>query len=182
MHTLTQLVKETKTEYNNSTRQWLVFPAELSETEALTAGKIIIFPAGIEGKRAAQLSALTSNAPAVAAVCESLIHQVAAPGWIDRVIRAGYIVAKGDVLLAPGRNYITVRSQNQHKSSTEYLVQRRVGLGWFCQCHDWQDGREARFYPRETFAPTIPGLGTMCKHCLAVLIAVKLGLVSEEAL
>lgn len=178
---MTIQLNETKVQYSRQARLWLTYPGEISEIEAICTGKVEIFPAGVEGRRAALLSALTNDAPAVAAECEVLIRSVAAPGWIDRVIRAGFIVKNGDVLLAPFENYVTVRSQNPKKRLSEYLVQRRV-TGWMCQCGDWQNGREARFYDRPAGAPTVRELGTMCKHAIAVLVAVKLGLVPEKAL
>jgi hypothetical protein len=167
--------------YNRSGRVWEMWPGPEQEYEAaLVGGEVICFPAGDAGKRGAMLACLTRRDAAVAAVVESLI--AARPddcGWIDRVLRAGFIVCNGDVLLAPKRNYITVRSQNPTKQGTEYLVQNRGMVGWFCQCRDWREGREARFYADRAGAPTVRGLGTMCKHALAVLISKKLGRIPE---
>lgn len=193
-------VCETKAEYNQSTHQWLTYPAELTETEALTAGKVGVFPAGKEGKRAALLSALTANAPAVAAEVEHVINwatRMGQPDLIDRAIRAGFIIARGQLYearpIGERGSYITevARVQSSQDPAEFYAVTRSPSPGnlgrWGCECRDWRNGR-ARYVLSEdnpeqpaTGAIYIKSLGVMCKHVLAVHISLKLNIKFKAA-
>ncbi len=96
-------------EENQSDREWLLGRPD---------GKIIAFPAGKEGKLAAQMSALTHDCPGVAGFVDSLIQ--AFPGneaLRGRAIRAGFLIRDGHIEhlnQSPGGVHISaiVRSSN----------------------------------------------------------------------
>lgn len=175
MSIITHTVAEIKTEYDAHARQWLAYPADVPLEEAFLWNAVEIFPAGREGWRAATLSALTRDVPAVAAWVDALIqgHPTNVP-FIDRLLRGALLVRAGAVLaLEIGRNgnpdYIAARVRSA-ATGREYNVFKN-GNFWSCECDDYDNGRAWRMgYPRQTFAPAVPGLGTCCKHVAAVYL------------
>lgn len=161
-------IAEANTKYNPNARHWEFWPGEYEN--ALLAGKVIAYPAGKPGKRAATLKALEHDAPEVAAEVHAIIanHQ----GLIDRAIKAGQIVAGGGVEMVH-RNGYKVKSQSKDE---KYWISGGFTStdGWKCDCIDWWNGNGARQYGWNVAfaAPYVPGLGCVaCKHILAVLIA-----------
>ena len=67
------MIAESRVKYNRHERQWETWDASRDYEEAVIIGGLLVFPAGKEGKRAAMLSALTHDAPEVAAMVERLL-------------------------------------------------------------------------------------------------------------
>lgn len=175
--------------YNRSARQWEVWDGEYND--ALIIGGVTAFPAGKAGWRAAMLSKLTAESSGVAAEVEVIIDYAERHGWpiIDRAIRAGLIVTRGNVFeprpIEEGyvREIAVIQSQTQDKKQYAVADGER---GMYCECIDWQRGQQL-IINREYFkkfpdekpkngAPTVPGIGPTCKHILAAIICQKLGL------
>ena len=181
------------TQYNPKQKQWEIFPAHLTEDQARQAGQVIAFPAGKEGHRAAQLSALTAAAPAVAAQVDALIQAVTRrhfPQAIDRILRAGLLAAQGKVCyprpFAASGSYLgeVARIESDREPGLFYAVTQSNGsnthgieIGLSCECADCANGVKLRVLCPGTAgrpasgAPFIPGFGYACKHTLAYYIA-----------
>lgn len=136
----------TTVSYNRQTRNW-----ELKRDDETLA----TFPAGANGKRAAQihrLELLNPKALDLALETEKLFPQLN-----GRPIRAAEIVAGGGVALDMATGIHEVQSQNGRE--LPYLVEYWRGL-WLCNCIDCREGG----------APLVDGISShCCKHILAVL-------------
>jgi len=188
------ILAQTKIEYNKSARLWEVWPGDYAA--ARLAGQVIAYPAGKDGQRAAQLSALTANAPAVAAETDALIQAVTARGFpqaIDRILKAGFLVARGAVrspraLTAPGSFVAEVaRVESGGEPGLFYAVVCSEGsashgceIGYSCECADCSNGVKLHVLPPghpdrpATGAPYLPAFGYACKHALATYLAYRL--------
>lgn len=149
----TLALNKTKANYNRSSRCWTVAGLE--------------FPAGLAGKRGAELAALALERPDIAAEVRSTIANRPRES-VSRIIKAGQIVANDDILFLH-LNHFEVQSQSQPNLS--YIV-AKFPQGWRCQCTDWENGNcfytfgwERSFYP-----PDIPGIGPACKDIEACLL------------
>jgi len=161
-------------EYDRSGHAWLLGHPD---------GNILSFPAGDEGRIAAQMSALAHDAPDVALWIETLILAHPLESVRRRLVRAGFLIRDGHVehlALSPlGGAYVSARVRSSDGVRV-YNVWRN--LTWQCDCQDWENGNAWRFgNKREHFAPVVRGLGVMCKHVWAVLIASELELAEAGA-
>ncbi len=152
--------------YGRSTREWYV---------GLPDGRMLAFPAGQEGKLAAQMSALTHDEPEAAAQIDALMQ--AEPGNLAlhrRAIKAGFIIRDGLIIERLPFDQFHIRSQS---SSEEIYLSSLAPNNCHCQCPDWQ---HTHFdLPRAGDAPRIPGLGLACKHILAAWIVAKIEPLAE---
>lgn len=152
-------------EYDRSGRTWLLGHPD---------GRIVSYPAGEEGKEAAQMSVLAHDVPDAAAWIDALLQ--AYPRNIAlhrRAIKAGLIIRDGLILERLPRDYFRVKSQREEKI---YLVSLDTN-NCHCQCPDWQ---YTHFdLDRKANAPRVPGLGLVCKHILAAWIVAKLEPLAE---
>jgi hypothetical protein len=153
-------------EYDRRGRVWLV---------GHPTGQIVSFPAGLEGKRAAMLSALTHDRPDVAAEVDALLqawpHN---PALHSRLLKAGFILRDGQVVDRYPKNIFAVSSQTDSLIYSVYLPWAGDGadalLNAGCQCEDHQNAH----LHNKPGAPWLPGLGWACKHMLAAWIFAKL--------
>ncbi len=188
------ILAQTKIEYNQSARLWEVWPGDYAA--ARLAGQVIAYPAGKAGQRAAQLSALTANAPAVAAETDALIQAVTARGFpqaIDRILKAGFLVARGAVRsprpLTGPYSFVgeAARVESDNEPGLFYAVVWSEGsashgceIGYSCECADCSNGVKLHVLPPghpdrpATGAPYIPAFGYACKHALAACLAGKI--------
>jgi hypothetical protein len=172
-------------QYNRSAKLWELFQG--NHAEALQRGGIVAYPAGKEGKRAAQLSALTHDAPEVAAEVDAFILAMRQRGFgasVDRAIRAGFIAAAGKVLHPRPMSDFgafageVARVESTREPGENYAVTHN-GTGYFCSCPDCNAGVKQRCLPlsspdRPKFgAPFIPGFGYACKHAIAHCVAFR---------
>lgn len=110
-----------------------------------------------------------------AAVAAELAGQY--PALATQLEQGAVLVEAGDVRIYP--QYITV---TKAPGQGEYLVRFSDMVGYACQCREWQDGREARFHPRNDAAPTVKPFGTVCRHVAAVIVATELRLIPAGTL
>ena len=184
---------QTKVEYNRSTRRWEIYPADQTRAEAVAAGHLADFPAGPEGKRAAQLAALQQDCPDVAFDVKQVLAQTAehpeAEAIACRAIEAGFLVRDGHVLPRremeePG-SYVheIARVRSQRDEDVLYAICFTPERQGYCECIDWHNGHQldilADYYrehpddpqrPRNG-APKLPNGDYACKHILAVRLA-----------
>ena len=147
-------------EYGPGTREWCVGRPD---------GKILTFPAGQEGKLAAQMSALTHDIPAAAAQIDALLQKHPNNKAIhNRLLRAGFILRDNPPELLHAQHY---RIQSQSNPLTKYITWFRNGES-HCMCKDWRGGNQLHTYGWEVKhpAPYLNGLGVACKHILAAYI------------
>lgn len=125
------------------------------------AGAVLAeFPAGPEGKRAAERWLLGQEYPAALDLADRLAHNF--PALADRAVRAGLILAGGGVTHAAGR--ILVQSQGDPGQSYAVTLEPP-----FCPCEDYAHGLADELYG----APVVQG-APRCKHLLAAMMAEKL--------
>jgi hypothetical protein len=159
--------ERTNVEYDRHTRHWRVWKGDYANAKII--GAIATFPAGNEGRRGAWLSALTNDAPEIAAEVEAIIEN--RPQLTDRAIKGGQLVAAGSVELLHLNHY---RLQSQSRPQLYYIVSMfQDPPDWHCQCEDWHNGHAKHVwkFERKTYAPWIPGIGATCKHVLACIIS-----------
>jgi hypothetical protein len=183
-----QSITKTSVQYDRSARHWLTWQDDYNQ--ALVVGGVTAFPAGQDGKRAALLSALTQDAPVVAAWVDALIiqpHPANGP-LIDRALQAGFLVRDNHVSakVTPDRKVIRAQVESQSRQGVVYTVTRNII--WQCTCPDWRAGREhnrgtsaLRGRPHH-YAPHVSGIGTCCKHVIAAVLVSKLAFVHCEEL
>ncbi len=168
MTTIAEIKKNGKCalEYNRADREWLLGRPD---------GKILAFPAGQEGKLAAQMSALTHDVPEAAAQIDALMQ--AYPDSLAlhrRAIKAGFIIRDGLITERLPLDHFRIRSQRHEDEA--YLVSLDHN-NCHCQCADWQ---HTHFdLDRKADAPHVPGLGLACKHVLAAWIVAKIEPLAE---
>ena len=175
-----QSIAETSVRYDRSARHWLSWQDDYNQ--ALVVGGVTAFPAGQDGKRAALLSALTQDAPVVAAWVDALIiqpHPANGP-LIDRALEAGYLVRDNHVSIEVTSDHKVIRAEVESQSHQGVVYAVTHNIIWRCTCPDWRTGRE---YNRGTsalhgrshhYAPHVSGIGTCCKHVIAVVLFSKL--------
>ena len=186
---MTSIIKESVVKYNRSARTWETWDDSNDYEQALIVGCVVAFPAGIEGKRAALLTALRNDRPDVADEVEAIINNHPTNGaLIDRAIRAGQLVAAGHVKaplpVTSPYSYLNevARVESQSEAGQYYAVSQHPEALW-CTCPDHENGfkrwvlhQDHPERPRHG-APPLPKVGFACKHILAWLICCA---ISEE--
>lgn len=170
----------------NRPGQWLVRRA--GDARAVRA-----FPPG--ARREVELYVLSLDAPEVCREVQRVIehHTESRQGEAisRRAVRAGFILRDG--LLRAGRSMEqpgalageVARLVSQSRPAREADEPYAVCLtqdGLFCTCEDWANGLQLQTLPPgnpdlpRTGAPHLEGVGLVCKHVIAVLLAEHLGL------
>jgi len=144
-------IAETTVSYNHRAKQW----------HAVNGTESISYPAGPEGKRQAQLYALSIDRPDLA----TKVHMIAGahnyePSVLNMAIKSAHIITDN---LLHGNGVVT--SQSREGIYHEVIEFSGIPKAYRCTCEAF------------TYHPVwIVGLGYMCKHGLATHIAYLLNI------
>lgn len=151
----------TTVSYNRNTRQWEL-TGEIGEVLAA-------FPAGPDGKHAAQVAQLEIVHPDALTLARQA--EEAAPALNGRAIRGAQILALD--LISEGRDgRFYAQSQHNLTSHVYYTITptQNFNMAWHCSCRDY----EAGIAQAGNGAPIVntgnEGRAPLCKHILAALI------------